>query len=70
MHTVEPLIETPKPTESTETRIKKAIDWFASQSVTQANLEAHVGKPVDEWDDNDLAELTANRDAIVGGGGK
>lgn len=69
-HTVEPLIEAAKPVESTESRIKKAIDWFASQSVTQANLEAHVGKPVAEWDDNDLAELTANRDAIVGGGGK
>lgn len=67
--TVEPLIEAPKPVESTESRIKKAIDWFATQSVSQSNLEAHVGKPVAEWDDSDLAELTANRDAIVGGGG-
>jgi hypothetical protein len=64
-HAVEPLIE------STPTASKpdpsKAIEWFASQNVTVANLEAHLSKPVTEWDADDLATLDRDRAELNGG---
>lgn len=68
--TVEPLGEdTPPsapPASDTATRASKAVEWFATKGLTQANLEAHVGKPIAEWSDDDLADLKANSDAIGG----
>jgi hypothetical protein len=61
---VEPLVEAPKP--DTATVAAKAIDWFATKNVPQSSLEAHVGKPVAEWTDADIAELKSNADTIVG----
>jgi hypothetical protein len=62
---IEPLIEyTPtasKPDPS------KAIEWFATQNVTQANLEAHLSKPVADWDADDMATLDRDRAELVGG---
>lgn len=64
--TVEPLTEAAAPkAEPTEKRAAKAVDWFAAKGVEKSHLEARVGRPVAEWADDDLSELTANRDAIV-----
>ena len=69
--TVDPLTDAPAPSspppESTAERAAKAVDYFAGRNVTQANLEAHVGKPIAEWDDNDLDELKSNADSIADG---
>jgi hypothetical protein len=65
--TVQPLPDAPAaPKPDTATVAAKAIDWFATKNVTRANLEAHVGKPVAEWTDADIAELKSNADTIVG----
>lgn len=66
---VEPLKDDAQqaPAESTADRAAKAVDWFAGKNVALSNLEAHVGKPIAEWDDSDLAELKSNADSIVGG---
>lgn len=68
-HTIQPLPDAPSspPPESTADRAAKAVEWFASRNVSQSNLEAHVGKPIAEWEDSDLGELTANRDSIADG---
>lgn len=55
------------PAESTADRAAKAVTWFAAKSIPQSSLEAHVGKPIAEWNDGDLTTLTADRDSIVGG---
>lgn len=62
-HTVEPLIESAraKPDPSA------AIEWFAGQNVPTPALEAHLSKPVAEWDVNDLATLKRDQAEIVGG---
>jgi hypothetical protein len=39
-------------------RLPRVLAWFGSQKVTQAKLEAHVGKPLAKWDEDDLADLT------------
>lgn len=62
---VQPLTEA-APTNDTASRASKAVDWFAkTHQVSQANLEAHVGKPIAEWTDQDLAELKTDADVIV-----
>jgi len=43
--------------ESLETRIDKAIAVFAKANVTQAELEARIGRAADRWDAEDVAEL-------------
>lgn len=65
---VEPLTDAPPPPD-TATRASKAVDWFAAKGITRANLEAHVGKPIAEWDDADVDDLKANSDAITGAEG-
>lgn len=67
LHTVEPLIESPTP-EPLSVIIPKAVAWFGGQGVAQSVLEAHVGRPVSEWDAANLDALTAARDELVGGG--
>jgi hypothetical protein len=63
-YTVDPLPNTPAPDNTS--RAQMAVDWFAAtHKVTQANLEAHVGKPIAEWDESDLAELKSNADQIA-----
>lgn len=62
---VEPLIESQQPTSKPDP--SKAIEWFASQDVTVANLEAHLSKPVAEWDADDLATLKRDQAELVGG---
>lgn len=58
-HTVDPLADAPKP--DIAARKKKAVEWFAgTKGVAQSVLEAHVGKPVAEWDATDLDELLKN----------
>lgn len=64
-HTVEPLIESQQPTSKPDP--SKAIEWFASQNVPQSALEAHLSKPVAEWDADDLATLERDRAELVGG---
>jgi len=68
-HTIQPLPDAPSspPPESTATRAAKAVDYFAGRNVSQSNLEAHVGKPIDEWTDSDLGELKSNADSIADG---
>lgn len=62
--TVDPLPDAPKPDNTS--RAQKAVDWFAAtHKVSQSNLEAHVGKPIAEWTDADLAELKSNADQIA-----
>jgi hypothetical protein len=39
-------------------RLPRVLAWFGSQKVTQAKLEAHVGKPLAKWTEDDLADLT------------
>lgn len=46
----------------------KAIKWFAGQNVPRSALEAHLSKPVAEWDADDLATLKRDRAELVGGG--
>lgn len=69
IHTVQPLIESaPAPVESIASQAAKAVAWFtATHNISQANLEAHVGKPIAEWTDTDLAELRTNADQIAAG---
>jgi len=43
--------------ESLDTRIDKAIAVFAKANVTQAELEARIGRAADRWDAEDVAEL-------------
>lgn len=62
-----PDVAPPVPIDDTASRAAKAVEWFATKGLTRANLEAHVGKPIDEWSDSDLAELSANPDAVTGG---
>jgi hypothetical protein len=66
--TVDPLPNTPTPpTADTAMVAANAIEWFATtRKVSRANLEAHVGKPVSEWTDQDLVELKAAADTIAG----
>lgn len=48
-------------------RASKAVEWFAAtHNITQANLEAHVGKPIVEWSLADIDALKANPGAVVG----
>jgi hypothetical protein len=67
---IEPLVEaapaapTPEPIAVTAA---KAADYFATRNVPQSSLEAHVGKPIAEWDAADLAELKASTEQIAGG---
>lgn len=67
--TVQPLVESaPAPVESIASQAAKAVAWFAAtHNISQANLEAHVGKPIAEWSDADLAELRTNADQIAAG---
>lgn len=44
----------------------KAIEWFAGQKVPQSALEAHLSKPLAEWDADDLATLERDRVELVG----
>lgn len=68
-HVVEPLVESAPPADDIATQAAKAVQWFAAtHQVQQSNLEAHVGKPVAEWDAADLADLRANAEQIAGGG--
>ena len=53
---IEPLREATPPAD-TRTPAEKAVAWFASQGATQAELEAHVGKPVADWTGDDLDGL-------------
>lgn len=66
---IQPLVEsTPAPVESIASQAAKAVAWFtATHNIGQANLEAHVGKPITEWTDADLAELRTNADQIAAG---
>jgi hypothetical protein len=64
---VEPLVESTPTPEPVEVRAGRAVDWFAAKGVARSNLEAHVGKPVAEWSDADVAELKSNAEQIVGG---
>jgi hypothetical protein len=67
-HTVEPLVEAPKPTpEPIEVRAPKAVEWFAGKGVPASALEAHVSKPVAEWTHTDMDALMAARDELTGG---
>lgn len=68
-HVVDPLPDAPSspPLETTAERAAKAVDYFAGRNVSQSNLEAHVGKPIAEWDDADLADLKSNADSIADG---
>jgi len=65
-HTVEPLGESTPPAESIADRAAKAVTWFAAKGLSQANLEAHVGKPIAEWTIADIEALSANPGAVVG----
>lgn len=64
-HTVEPLIESaPTPSKPDPSA---AIEWFAGQNVPTSALEAHLSKPVAEWDADDMATLDRDRAELVGG---
>ena len=66
---VQPLADEPAPAASDDTasRASKAVEWFAAtHNVSQANLEAHVGKPIAEWSLADIDALKANPGAVVG----
>lgn len=63
---VDPLPDAPSAPDDTASRASKAVEWFAAKGVSVSNLEAHVGKPIDEWDGADLDALTEDRDSIVG----
>ncbi|WP_332645075.1 hypothetical protein [Aeromicrobium sp.] len=65
---VQPLsdVAPPTPAPDTATRATKAVEWFAAKGIVQSVLEAHVGKPIAEWDDGDLAALKTDSDVIVG----
>lgn len=39
-------------------RARQALAWFATQKVTQKQLESHVGKALAAWTEDDLADLT------------
>lgn len=67
-HVIQPLTEAAPsaPAPDTSSRASKAVEWFAAKGVSVSNLEAHVGKPIAEWDDADLAALKTDSDAIVG----
>jgi hypothetical protein len=62
---VEPLVESaPTPSKPDPS---KAIEWFATQNVTQSVLEAHLSKSVAEWDADDMATLDRDRAELIGG---
>lgn len=66
---VQPLADAPAPPapDDTASRASKAVEWFAAtHNVSQANLEAHVGKPIAEWSLADIDALKANSGAVVG----
>lgn len=66
MHTVQPLIEAPAPVSDTAARARQAVEWFtATHGVTQANLEAHIGRPITEWTDADLTDLSAHPEKVT-----
>lgn len=66
--TAEPLTDAApaSPAPDTASRASKAVEWFAAKGVVQSVLEAHVGKPIAEWDDADLAALKTDSDVLVG----
>ena len=64
---VEPLPDAPSAPDDTASRASKAVEWFAAtHNVSQANLEAHVGKPIAAWSLADIDALKANPGAVVG----
>lgn len=65
---VQPLPDAPTAPTPSKPDPSKAIEWFASQGVVQSVLEAHLSKPVTEWDANDMATLKRDQAELVGGG--
>jgi hypothetical protein len=45
-------------------RRRDAVAWFERQRVTLAQLEARVGRPLERWDDEDVASLQVVADSI------
>jgi hypothetical protein len=45
-------------------RRRNAVGWFERQQVTLAQLEARVGRPMERWDDEDVAQLQVVADSI------
>jgi hypothetical protein len=45
-------------------RRRSAVTWFERQRVTLTQLEARVGRPIDRWDEEDVASLQVVADSI------
>jgi len=45
-------------------RRRNAVQWFERQHVTLTQLERRVGRPLERWDDEDVAQLQVVADSI------